>query len=168
MTDDVTAPPVGPVDQLFLHVLGMVRHLLGFHVHWRGWDGFRLDVGHRRDRLQLRDVGSRFRFRARIRSWFWHVGSRFWRRCRVVRFRFGIWSWFAGVNGGRFWCVRSGFHIGFLLRVGDGRDGLKDGCIRRRLWFGFHVGGWVRLVHRLGFPVIWLGLDIGQRSGFVR
>ena len=156
VTDDVTAPPVGPVDQLFLHVLGMVRHLLGFHVHWRGWDGFRLDVGHRRDRLQLRDVGSRFRFRARIRSWL---------RCRVVRFRFGIWSWFSGVNGGRFWYIRSGFQVGFGLRVGDGREGR---CIRRRLWFGFHVGGWVRLVHRLGFPVIWLGLDIGQRSGFVR
>ena len=169
MTNDVTAPPVGLVDQLLLHVLG-----LGFRVHWWGWDGFRYDVGNCRDRFQLWDIWSRFRFGDRIRSGFWHVGSRFGAWCRrVVRFRFGIWSWFVGVNGGRFWFGRIwyGFHIGcrFWLKVGDSRDGLEYGigCIRRRFWFSYHVGAWFRLVHRLGFPVIWLGLCIGHRLGFV-
>ena len=153
----MAASPVGPVDQLFLHVQGMVGHLFGFHVHWWGWDGLGFDVGHCRDRLQLWDIRSRFRFGTRIRLRFWHVGL--W--CRVVHM-------------GRFWFghIWSGFHIGcwFWLRVGNSRDGLQDGigCIRSRFGFRFHIGGWLCFVHRLGIPVVWLGLYIGHWFGFVR
>ena len=56
MPDDMTASPVGPLDQVFLHVLGVVH---GFHIYCRGRDGFGFDVRHCGDGLELGD-GIRF------------------------------------------------------------------------------------------------------------
>ena len=143
MPNHMTASPVGSLDQAFLHIHGVVH---GFHIHGRGWDGFGFDVRHCGNGLELRDG---------IRFGLWHEGGWFELWCSMVRLRFGmIWDWFG------LWCrmVRLRFgmvgscsvgwlHVGFGRRVGDN----WCGCIMRRFWF--HVGGWLRPVHRLWFQV---------------
>ena len=139
----MTASPVGSLDQAFLHIHGVVH---GFHIHGRGWDGFGFDVRHCGNGLELGNG---------IRFGLWHEGGWFELWCSMVRLRFGmIWDWFG------LWCrmVRLRFgmvgscsvgwlHVGFGRRVGDN----WCGCIMRRFWF--HVGGWLRPVHRLWFQV---------------